>query len=168
MSTTATPTDRKTFPTDPSKVKTGDLMAIITYVKVKDAQNAGNNVRCVDLNLGTEFAIQGKELVAAAFSADYYAEEVELSRTEVCRILVNSPNRPLSLEFVKKPEKGKLVGDDRVLKGRFIAEVPFDGRSFCEDLEIAKDDPRGRMREVDHRTIKWLIVDGVKYTVKKR
>ena len=169
MSTTTTTTnERKTHPTDPSKVKVGDMMAIITYVKVKDAQNGGNNVRCVDLNSKTEFAIQGKDLVAAAFSADYFAEEVTLSRTEVCRILTTSPNRPLSVCFVKKPKKGETDGEERVLKGRFLSEVEFDGRSYCEDLEIDKDDPKGRMREVDHRTIKWLIVDGVKYIVKQR
>jgi len=38
------------------------------------------------------------------------------------------------------------------------------GRSMVEDLESS--DKKNRMRQVDHRTIKWLIVDGVKYVVK--
>ena len=38
------------------------------------------------------------------------------------------------------------------------------GRSLCEDLDLPEG--RNRLREVDHRTIKYLIVDGVKYVVK--
>jgi hypothetical protein len=40
------------------------------------------------------------------------------------------------------------------------------GRSFMEDLDIEKEAKGGRMREVDHRNILYLIVDGVKYVLK--
>ncbi len=42
------------------------------------------------------------------------------------------------------------------------------GRSYVEDLDVAKTDKELGIREVDHRTIQSLIVDGVKFTLKKR
>jgi hypothetical protein len=53
--------------------------------------------------------------------------------TRIAEILITSPNRPLTVCFTKKD------GTERVLRGRWIAQEALMGRSFVEDLDIAKD-----------------------------
>jgi hypothetical protein len=82
-----------------------------------------------------------------------------VTMTRAAEILITSFNRPLTVRFVKKQ------GGERVLRGRLLRPEPLLGRSYVEDLDAKGD---SRIRLVDHRTIKCLIVDGVKYTVKGR
>ena len=58
----------------------------------------------------------------------------------------------------------KQDGTERTLRGKLVKPEPLLGRSMVEDLD--SDDKKNRLRQVDHRTINWLVVDGVKYTVK--
>jgi hypothetical protein len=51
-----------------------------------------------------------------------------------------------------------------VLRGRLVEPNGLLGRSLCEDLELPEG--QNRLREVDHRTIKYLVVDGVRYSVR--
>ena len=50
------------------------------------------------------------------------------------------------------------------MRGRLITPEPLLGRSMVEDLDLAVTEHRQRL--VDHRTIKFLIIEGVKYIVK--
>lgn len=77
-------------------------------------------------------------------------------------LLCDSPNRPLTVCFIKKD------GSERVLRGKWIGQEKMMGRSFCEDLDITKTDKEDGMREVDHRSIQWLVVDGVRYVLKSK
>jgi len=76
---------------------------------------------------------------------------------KAAEILVNAYHRPLTVCFVKND------GTERTLRGRLVKPEPLLGRSTVEDLDVTNGN---RLRLVDHRTIKWIVVDGTKYTVK--
>lgn len=151
--------ERKTNATDPTKVQKGHLMAFTYWAEVKEVKANGEALIICDLdNNRTEIQVTGKELVGRAYSADQFEEEEKVGKTRAAELLISSPNRPLTVCFEKQD------GTERVLKGRLVQPEPLLGRSMVEDLEVK--DAKNRLRQVDHRTIKYLIVDGVKYTVK--
>ena len=57
--------------------------------------------------------------------------------------------------------KDILLGKEKELVGRLSRAEGKLGRSLVVDL------PTQGYRTVDHRTLKWIVVDNVKYTVKK-
>jgi hypothetical protein len=145
---------------DPARVKVGDIMAFVHYVKVKKVNDGGMSLQLQDLDGDQgEFVVRGARLIASSFSADQYHEEQRVSMTRAAEILVSSFNRPLTVCFIKKR------GDERLLRGRLLQPEPLLGRSHVLDLDVSG---KNRIRLVDHRTIKYLIVDGVKYTVTGR
>lgn len=140
---------------DTTKIKNGDLMAFVYYTKVKGVN--GNELLVENLDNGGELLVKGNELIECSYSADQYNEEIKESRTKIAEILVHSTNRPLTVCF------DKTDGEERVLRGRLIRAEPLLGRSMVEDLDLSE---KNRIRQVDHRTLKWLIVDNVKYVAK--
>lgn len=150
--------ERKVNPVDATKVKAGDLMAFVYWVKVSKNDN-GQELQVQDLDRGQgEFYIRGKDLIVAGASADQYQETEKITKTKAAEILIASHNRPLTVNFIKQD------GKERTLRGRLIRPEPLLGRSMCEDLE--EKDVKKRVKLVDHRTVQYLIVDGVKYEVK--
>jgi hypothetical protein len=153
--------DREKVKLDPTKVKAGDLMAVIYYVKVESVDLKNDRLVVQDLECGLgKITVTGNDLIKNSLSADYSAKEEKVSRTRAVELLLGSINRPLTVCFTKKD------GTERTLRGRWLGHEKTMGRSFCEDLDIVKTDKEDGVREVDHRTVKWLVVDGVKYTVK--
>jgi hypothetical protein len=151
--------ERNTHKIASSKVKVGDLMALVYYVKVKGIVGGGQELLVNDVdNVGPDILVRGKELIEQALSSDQFAETVKISKTQAAEILVHSNNRPITVNFIKAD------GSDRILRGRLIKPEPLLGRSMMEDLDLPSVE-KNRTRLVDHRTIKELIVDGVKYTV---
>lgn len=148
--------DRKINKTEMNKVEKGHLMAFTYYVKVESVQSDQLIVADLDNN-NSVIQITGRELIERSFSADQYSEEEKISKTRAAELLVSSHNRPLSVSFMKTD------GTERVIRGRLVRPEPLLGRSMVEDLDKTGKD---RLRQVDHRTINWLIVDGVKYYVK--
>ena len=58
----------------------------------------------------------------------------------------------------------KIVeGEDRVLRGYKIQFESRDGKYQCIDMDIK--DPENNVRLVNINTIKWLIIDNIKYIV---
>jgi hypothetical protein len=131
-------------------------MAFTYYVKVESVQSDQLIVADLDNN-NSVIQITGRDLIERSFSADQYSEEEKISKTRAAELLVSSHNRPLSVSFMKTD------GTERVIRGRLVRPEPLLGRSMVEDLDKTGKD---RLRQVDHRTINWLIVDGVKYYVK--
>jgi hypothetical protein len=164
----ATKTHKVTF----ANVNAGDLMAVTLYVKVKSkGVNAQGHdaigVENVDPGPAT-LELAGKELIEGAVSANQYHEEVLVTKTKAADILAElharGDRRPFQVAFVKKD------GSDRVLNGRMIPSIESSlGYSSVEDLDLPHDvggKPNHRVRQVDHRTIKHVILNGVKHTVK--
>ena len=130
------------------------LMAFVYYVKVKSIKDEMMVVENVDEQ--QEFTVTGKSLIENALSADCYEQEIKESKTRVAEMLVHSTNLPLTVCF------DKADGQERVLRGRLIRPEPLLGRSMVEDLDLNEEH---RIRQVDHRTLKWLIVNNIKYIV---
>lgn len=150
--------DRKKYPTNPQTVKSDDLIAVIHYTKVKTAKPDTEEWFVEDIDSpGNLIRIQGKELISRALSADQITEEVKVTKMQAAEILIESHNKPFTVNFVKAD------GNERTLRGRLIRPEPLLGRSMVEDLD---ETTSNKLRQVDHRTINWLIVEGVKYVVK--
>jgi hypothetical protein len=141
---------------EPKKIKGDDLMAFITYGKVKAVDADGLRLIVTDIS-GKEISIKGKDLIENSLSADQYQEEQKIGKNKAEEIFTTSGNKPLTVTFEKAD------GTIRTLRGRYIGPGPL-GRSMVEDLDI--DDPKDRIRQVDNRTISLLIVDGIRYVVK--
>jgi hypothetical protein len=149
--------NRVTHKTAPDQVETDELMAFVHYVKVKANHDNGKQLVVVDVDHGVgDITITGKELIENAFSADQVHETIKVTKTQAAEILVGSINRPFTVCFIKSD------GTERKLRGRLFKPEPLLGRSMVEDLDIKGS----RLRQVDHRTIEWIVVEGVKYVVK--
>lgn len=149
--------ERKVNEINPNQVNSNDLMAFTYYAKV-ERNERGTKLHVKDVDNNQQFFVSGEDLIKSAASADQFHEEEKASKTHIAELLVHSGNRPFTVRFEKAD------GKERTLRGRLIAPEPLLGRSHVEDLDVDKG--KNRMRLVDHRTIKHLIVDGVKYTVK--
>ena len=161
--------ERKIIKTVPSQVKSGDLMAFVHYVKVDSVYNNGSELVVTDLNNNKkEIRITGDELISNALSADQYHETIKVSKSDAIDVLLSAYNRPLKISFQKKD------GTERIMRCRFIQEVEKFGRSMVEkfgrsmveNLDIVGDEER--IREVDHRELNWIILEGVRFEVKNR
>jgi hypothetical protein len=149
--------EKKNVKLNVNAIKPGDLMAFTYYVKVNTVLCGGTKLIVTDLDTGLDkITIEGQPLIESSQSADFFGEEEKVSKTRAAEILVSCYGRPFTVCF------DKATGEERILRGRLIAPEPLLGRSKVEDLEQTSN----RMRLVDHRTIKWLIIEGVKYTVK--
>ncbi len=165
----ASPEGRPQHKVRPEKVKPGDLMALVHFVRVVEVAPGADAMTVHDLDHGGgrgDINVGGRALIENALSADQYEEEQRVGMTRAAEVLVASHNRPLTVCFVKQGSKktGEGAGVERVLRGRLVEPNGLLGRSLCEDLDLPEG--QSRLREVDHRTIKYLIVDGVKYVVK--
>jgi hypothetical protein len=151
-------TNREKYDVEPTQVKAGDLMALTYWVKVKSVTANGEHfdVENIEDN-NSPIHINGGDLIRKSASADQYQKEEKVGKTKAAELLVSSTNRPFTVAFLKTD------GNERLLRGRLVKPEPLLGRSMVEDMELKGVN---RLRQVDHRTIKYLIVDGVKYTVK--
>lgn len=142
-------------------IKPGDLHAFV-YWGIIDRKLSGESVsvKSVDKDGPGSFNVHGRSLNESSFSADQFHETRKASKTEVAEILVKSFNIPFTVCFVKQEDE-----TERVLRGRLIAPEPLLGRSHVEDLDITDGH---RIRLVDHRSLKWLIVNGIKYVVGRK
>lgn len=143
-----------------SKYKKDDVVAFTTWAKVRSVGNYGmvaSSLSCEHLTgplKGQTFSINGEELVSLCQSADYYANESTVTKTKAAELLVSSYNIPFTVVFEKSD------GTERTLRGKLIHPEPLLGRSMVHDLDA--DGPR----LVDHRTIKSLTINDLKYVVK--
>jgi hypothetical protein len=144
---------------EPGKIKTGDIMMFPYYGKVGTSSIGGNLLGMNGLEHGLKnYTVQGAELIKNSFSADYFGREEKVNQTDMIDILTVSYNRPFTVCWDKADKS------ERVLRGRLVGPDMRRGYSMVEDLDNAEGD---RIRQVDHRGLKWMIVDGVKYILKK-
>jgi len=81
--------------------------------------------------------------------------------------LANTAN--LLSELIENPLTKWIPGHLRVMKGRHYGHVDELGRIHFIDMELTRDTSKDydtRSRQVDPRTIQWLIINKVKYTLK--
>lgn len=156
--TKKTTTTRSNLRTEPSVIGVGDIMSYTQFVSVVSYDAATETLRCRDVDSGRQFDIIGSQLVATGRSADQYDGCEVVSQTALIEKLVTLYNTPFTAEFVKQD------GTQRVIRARLLSPDLLRGRSTVEDLDIA--DTNDRIRQIDHRTLASLIVNGVKYAQK--
>lgn len=77
-------------------------------------------------------------------------------------------------DFKKKAKtiiSSVITGEERTMIGRHYGSINEFGRVSFIDMEIKKDPTKDydtRTRQVDPRTINWMVIKGVKYTVKTK
>ncbi|CAN5907407.1 hypothetical protein BH23PLA1_BH23PLA1_37940 [soil metagenome] len=151
---------RTVHATQPADVRVGHILAFTSYVVVAAVHAEGRELVVRDLDGDhSEIRIKGASLIERAASADQHHKVERVSRTRAAEVLIGSAQRPLTVAFVKQD------GQERILRGRLVRPEPLLGRSLVEALDEAESD---RLRLVDHRTLAWLIVDGIKYQVARR
>jgi hypothetical protein len=150
---------------DPAKVKAGDLMVLKYPVKVRTIGKQYAPYGALEAtvehlegpNKGKTFQVAGESLFVAGESADQVVAEEKVSMTRAAQVLVHSRGMLFTVAFTKKD------GSERTLRGKLIATEHLLGRSTVADLDQPEDD---QVRQVDHRTILWIVFGGIKYIVK--
>lgn len=137
-------------------MKAGTIASVTDYVRINKVN--GTSIDVTNLHTGTNFTVHGQVLLDEMKSADEFQTTKQVTKTELAEILNSAYNIALQVKFVKSN------GEDRVIRGRMTSSEPLMGRSYVEDLDLP--DKKNRIRLVDHRTLKYVIVDGVKYESK--
>jgi len=143
------------------KHNTNDIVRLVHYVRVNKAY--AGNLNCTDLERGFDFTVQGSELSDSVNSADSFETTEKVGITKIVEIFESVRENVFSVTFEKKD------GSPRKLRGYMVKRETGMGRSMVIDLDLdKKEHPTydNRLRQVDHRTISELIVDGVRYVVK--
>lgn len=142
-----------------NQIKQDDLMAFTYWGTVEDVNSSKKTLVVKDVDHGFEFQVRGKDLIENGFSADSHSEQKKVTKTAAAEMLIQAFNRPFSVCFKKAD------GSERILRGRLIKPEPLLGRSMVEDLDKPANSHRNR--QVDHRTIQWIVLEGTKYVVRK-
>lgn len=164
------------------QLSVGDHFSSISYLKVQKIE--GNTIT-VENSLGGSWIISKDLLVRDAWSAEIYAQEVKTTMTELARILTECQDTVFTVSFkrkvtaedlmetfatmdeshiskVKDLEKLVTLGQDCQITGRLAGEETVFGRSLVVDLNSDSG-----FKQVDHRTINWIIYKNVKYSLGK-
>lgn len=183
-------TELSTDRCNPDDLKAGDWLSRISYMEVMGVTGDGVKVR----NLaGTEWSISKSIIQAECYAAGQVREERSDSRTNIARDFVSSTNGAIvEVKFMKQvdplkvaeklaslttapsalPDKTRKVlakellqGEERVLVGYVLSTDEATGRVNVLDVK-ATGPVSGRKRQVDPRTIDYLIVRNIKTKVK--
>lgn len=154
-------------PVKADKIATNHVMLVLQYVKVGEASSfrfSEPSAELTDLHLaGVTWTRRGRDILEAMYSADQFDPDgiVELPKTQLVQRLMAAGKLPFTVTWIKQD------GSERTLRGRLIGTAEHElGYSWVEDLDLPREEKGGRMRQVDHRTIQSMIVDGVKYVLK--
>jgi glycerate kinase len=126
------------------------------YLTVQERTALGLKVK--DQN-GRAFEVRGKELIENTMaSASQFETEQTVTKTLAAEKLINAGDVAFTVNFDKQD------GANRTMVARLTDTENYMGRSNVVDLEHSGAGSPNR--QVDHRTIKFLILRGVKYNVK--
>lgn len=138
----------------PNEIKIGDIIQLTHNCEVKMVSASELTVYDKERNL--TFSIVGKQLIDSTTSGSYFKEVKKVSETEAISVLVGTHGRLFTVDFITQD------GRNRTLRGYLIGIDEHRGRSRCIDLDASGE---SKVRLVDHRTIKSLVYDGIKYMV---
>lgn len=132
------------------------IVSLTLYAEVENQDNGSVTVR--DLYNGTEYQLVGPDVLHRLNSADTFTNIKQVSRTAMAEILLEAGDKVFTVSFVKQD------GNCRVLRGRLISSEPTMGRAMVEDFDLSA--AISNIRQVDLRTLKYLILGNTKYVVK--
>lgn len=179
-------------------LKKGDFLSETQYYIVTDVVDFGlQSVVKVKNERGFEFSIGRNIIEEGSYSASQFSEIKEVTRTDLIEVFRQVGDTVFTVCFNKQPaaedinkaiestNKGKILpmkdmkkiikeafkGEERILTGYLIKTETGFGRSMVIDLALERgDNPEwdARIRQVDHRTLNWLIHKNIKYVVKNK
>jgi len=127
----------------------------VIYARVEGVTD--DQIDCTDLDTGLKFTVSGLRLIDQFIAADLFTKIVKVTRTQLAQHLVSAGVKPFTVGFIKAD------GSERTLRGKLVDHEDLLGRSMVRDFDITEGDA---LRQVDHRTIQWLIVGDVRYELK--
>lgn len=177
-----------------SDLRKGQYLSEQQYYKIVSVDDATIDIvneRNLPFTIGKSIVEEGMH------TANQVDETVEVTRTELVEIFSKVGDVIFTINFNKQPtadvindaiesaNRGKILpikdlkklvkdaykGEERTLIGYLVSNETGFGRSMVIDLELERGnnpDWDARIRQVDHRTLNWLIFKRVKYVVKKK
>jgi len=133
-----------------------EIISFTVYATVDEKYDDG--VVCNDIYTGSRYTIFGPTHYNIS-SADTFNRIENSNKTELARKILDAGNAVFTVEFVKQN------GEPRTMRGRLVSDDSLMGRALVEDLDLPNT-AVSNIRQVDLRTLKSLIIRGVKYTVK--
>ena len=147
--------------TDVKKLERGDFVSRISFMQVTSM--GLNDMIGVTNEDGFSWGISPGIIEEECYSTNVDSEE-KLPKTAIAEILMSAKDAIIEVCF------DKANGEERVLTGYVIGAEPVLGRTIAIDITIPKKmrttkEWDERQRQVDHRTLKWLVYKNVKYIV---
>lgn len=132
-----------------------EIISVSLYAEVLD--RTASSLKCRDLHTGQELTLYSTDGFSRINSADTFKEIRRITRTEMAQILSDACCDVFTVTFIKQD------GSERVLRGRVVQSENILGRVMVEDLDLSTS---MNYRQVDLRTIKNLVIQGIKYVLK--
>jgi hypothetical protein len=139
-----------------NNINPGELISYTDYLTVKSVNPREGSIE-VENSTGQSFTVRGKSLIEGMNSGSQYTETKKVSRTQLAEVLQSVGDKVFTVVF------DKADGSERTLTGHLLNTENHMGRSNVRDLRIKTGNP---LRQVDHRTLKSLVVNNIRYTVK--
>lgn len=137
----------------------------------KEDSTLGDGIRTIFENIGNEvftvvFTKQGKAKTQKAVKAE---KDAILGKVDTILKAKKAGAKDQLVKLLADALDNPIVhdepGEDRLLRGYKIQHTSRDGKYNCVDMDI--DEGKGtNVRPVNINTIKMLVVNGVKYSVK--
>ena len=173
---------------NPKKLEPEQFFSCISYLKVSDID--GNKVTVTNQH-GGGWLISKDILVRDMWSADHFNQVIKCGMTDLSEILETcgdtifkvkfkkkvdaksieeklSSIKPASIkkdDLLKKLAKELVEGEECELVGHLIESDNNLGRSVIVDV---KANAPNNVKQVDHRTIEWIIFKNVKYSIGRK
>lgn len=141
---------------DFGNIRVGEKISYTDYLTVQSVNSRDNSIVVKNV-AGQEFTVKGRTLVESMNSGSQYTTTEKISRTQMVEKLESAGDKVFTVVF------DKADGEERTLTGHLVSLEPKMGRSQVRDLNISGSNP---LRLVDHRTLKSLILNGIKYVAK--
>ena len=167
---------------------TGTKFSRISYGEVVDVTPTSVEVKNEE---GLKWTVGRSIFEEEFFTPNQFAETEEVTRTAMIQVIDSNPRIIMTVKFKKKPEQKALVdtvqglldaddrpsigtlrkilksaveGEMRTMVGRHQGVYDDFGRLMFTDMEA--DD--SRLRLVDPRTVEEIVVENVKYVLKRK
>lgn len=151
----------------------------ISYGYVEKVLNSADSFESEEKKTMTELAEIFIGSPRIAMTVAFYKKDTVKTKkayeAEKAKLIENITNARVSdvpvllSELIENPLSKVIPGELRVMKGRHYGNVDELGRIQFVDMELEKEagkDYDSRLRQVDPRTIKFLILNNVKYSLK--
>lgn len=141
---------------DASKLRGGDYLSRTSYMSVARTTSYDKDISVKNME-GLEWSIDKKVVSKECYSASQFHDTIEVNRTTILEFFLD----PADYAVVRTVNYDKANGENRTMIC-YVLDIENNlGRSNVIDLE-----DNGKIKQVDHRTINWLIMKGTRYIVK--